>query len=97
MADIPNYVKKYLWDVDTNTISADSHAQFVIERVLEYGDIDSLKWLTEVYPTETISSTLKVSKKISAKTGNFYSLIFNIPKEEMECIRKPFTQKQNRF
>jgi hypothetical protein len=94
---LPDYITKYLWDVNLKDDSAVTHPEFIIERVLEYGDFKSLKWLEKTYDKDKITEVLKTSNKISTKTGNFYALYFNIPKEELLCIRKPFTQKQNRF
>jgi hypothetical protein len=94
---IPDFVKKYLWDVNEKDLSADTHKNFIIERVLEYGDFDSLKWIQENFGREEIIEVLKTSNKLSRNTGNLYALYFNVNKEELLCIRKPFTQKQNRF
>jgi hypothetical protein len=97
MPAIPEFVTKYLWDIDLKNLSQTKHKNFIIERVLEYGDQKTLRWLEKNYQKNEIITTLKSSKKISPKTGNFFALIYNIPKSELECIRKPFTQKQNRF
>lgn len=94
---IPKFITKYLWDVKIDSLSLDTHSGFIIERVLEYGDEDALLWLNTTFGKDRIAEVLKTSKKISSKTGNFYALYYNIPKEELLCIRKPFTQKQNRF
>ena len=94
---IPPQVKKYLWDVKTETLDINEHSSFVIERVLEYGDTDALSWLLKTYKKEKILDVLKQSKRISPKTGNFYALYFGVPKEELLCIRKPFIRKQDRF
>ena len=97
MKSIPGNIKKYLWDVKTDTLDIKGHSCFVIERVLEYGDTDSLSWLLKTYEKEKILEVLKKSKKISPKTGNFYALYFCIPRNELLCIQKPFTRKQDRF
>jgi len=95
--DIPGYIKTYLWDVDITTLSAKSHAKFIIERVLEYGDVQSLKWLMENFTKDQIIDVLKTSKRLSPKTGNFFAFYYKVPKENFECLKTPFTQKQNRF
>ena len=97
MKAIPKHVKKYLWDVKTRTLDIKTHSDFVIERILEYGDTNSLEWLLKTYGKEKILDVLKKSKRISPKTGNFYALYFGIPKKELLCIRKPFIRKQDRF
>lgn len=97
MKSIPSHVEKYLWDVKTDNLDIKKYSGFIIERVLEYGDTDSLSWLLHTYEKERILDILKKSKRISPKTGNFYALYFGIPKKELLCIRKPFIRKQDRF
>lgn len=96
MAKIPDYILPYLWDVNQQDL-AKASAEFVIERVLEYGNEKAFDWLRENYPKEIIVATLKKSRKISPKTGNFFALYYHLDKKELECIRKPFTRKQDRF
>lgn len=93
----PQSIKTLLWDTNIQRISLDVHKQFIIERVLEFGDIQDMKWLLTKYSEKEVIEVLKKSKRISAKTGNYYSLIFNIDKSEMLCMKKPFTKKQERF
>ncbi|MBN1970386.1 MAG: hypothetical protein JW870_13545 [Candidatus Delongbacteria bacterium] len=97
MKKMPEYVNKYLWDVKVDALDVKKHSNFIIERILEYGDIDSLTWLQKTYEKDCIVKVLKKSKRISPKTGNFYAMYFDVPKNEFLCIRKPFTQKQDRF
>lgn len=97
MIKIPNFVKEYLWDVKVNDLDTKKHATFIIERVLEYGDEEAFGWLSKNFKKEKIKEILKKSKRISPKTGAFYALVFDMPKESLLCIQKPFTQKQNRF
>ncbi len=97
MPKLPTFIKKLLWDVKIEDIPNPKNSQFIIERVLEYGDEKAFSWLCQNYSRKEILPVLKKSRRISPKTGNFYALYYKIPKEKLLCIRKPFTQKQNRF
>lgn len=97
MRKLPAYISEYLWDVPKDKLSVSKNADFIIERVLEYGGTKALGWINENYDKEKIIKVLKNSKKISSKTGNFYALYYDIPKESLQCIKKPFTRKQDRF
>jgi len=97
MNTVPEFTKKYLWDVDSTTLSETKHARFIIERLLEYGDFDSLDWLKKTYSRDQLVNVLKTSNRLSAKSGNFYALLFRVPKEECLCLQKPYQEKQNRF
>jgi hypothetical protein len=94
---IPSNIIPLLWDTPIENISIEKNKQYIIERVLEYGSLSDDKWLKEVYSIDEIIEIIKKSRKISLKTANFYSIIFNIPQNQIECFKKPFTQKQNRF
>lgn len=96
-AIIPQSVRVLLWDVNTKDISSSKHYKFIIERILEYGDIEEIKWMKSVYSKDQVIDTLKNSRRISEKSGNFWGLIYNLNSEELLCLRKPYTQKQNRF
>jgi hypothetical protein len=97
MKKIPEFVAQYLWDVPVSSLDPSEKYYFVIERILEYGDFEALEWMNNTYKKDQIEEVLITSKKISPKTGNFFAIYYNIPREELLCIQKPFTQKQNRF
>lgn len=94
---IPKEVKTLLWDAKIEDISLKDHAKYIIERVLEFGDINEDKWLKKVYTQEEIIEVIKKSKQLSEKTANFYAILFNIDKSDVECLKNPYTQRQNRF
>jgi len=97
MLQIPAYVAPILWDVDITKLSAEEHAFFIIERILEYGGFEALHWAEEQFGREAILNTLRKSKRLSVKTGRFYAVYFEVDPEELLCIQKPYTQKQHRF
>ena len=49
MNNLPLFLKKYFWDVDFLKLNRNSHSQFIIERVLEYGDERAVKWLFKYF------------------------------------------------
>jgi hypothetical protein len=66
------------WDVDPLTIDVKQHRRYIIERVLEMGELDALLWLQRLYPTSVIIETLESSRKISAKSRNFWEIWFGV-------------------
>ncbi len=94
---IPKFIRQYLWDIDQIKLNKNKHAQFIIERVLEYGDRQTFSWLQENYKTAQIIQVLRTSKRISAKTGNFFALFYQLDPTQLRCLTQPYTQKQNRF
>ncbi len=97
MPKIPHYVTQYLWDADLNQLDLEANKQFVIERILEYGDEPAVNWMQAHYEQDEIIQVLKTSRRISAKTGQFYALLYQLDPSTLRCLTQPFTQKQNRF
>jgi hypothetical protein len=85
---LPKEFKRYFWDVDLEKVFLDKHAAFIIERLLEYGDLSELEWVNKNYSPEVIVETVKKSRRISPKTGNFYAIYYGIPKEDLICMKK---------
>ncbi|MBU1045617.1 hypothetical protein KJ616_00655 [Patescibacteria group bacterium] len=93
MKKIPQFLQKYFWDVDFSTVDKKQHSQFVIERILEYGDKKSIKWMKDNFSSEEIKKTLSVSKNLSRKSANFWQLIFGLDKDKILCLKKSFQKK----
>ena len=94
---IPQSVQLLLWDVDPAKVSLVENFKFVIERILEYGDLPEIKWMETTFSPEQITRTLTESKRISAKSGNFFAWKYHLAKSTLLCLQQPYTNKQDRF
>ena len=94
MSQIPAKFKKYFWDVGLANVDLSKHQAYVIERLLEYGNEVALRWLFSNYSKEDILQTLKSSRNLSAKSANFWANIYNIPKEEIKCLKNRSVRPQ---
>lgn len=94
---LPEQVLTLLWDVDISQIDIDKHQKYIIERIVEYGDIAEIKWMQSVYSREQISRVVSDSKRISRKAGDFFAFIYKLDRSKVRCLQMPYIQKQNRF
>jgi len=69
---IPEYVKKLFWDVKKEDVDIEKHSTFIIKRVLDYGDVSSVKWLLKIYPDYLIKKVIHNKKGLHPKTINFW-------------------------
>lgn len=71
--------KNYLfWDVvDVNPIE---NQQFIIERILLYGDKDDFCWANNFYGEEKLKQTFLRSRTLDKKSLSFWQQYFNIEK-----------------
>lgn len=64
------------WDVEI--IDIDRHADYVIARVLNFGDEKDLKNLRELYPDDRLIRVIKNRRALLPITRRFWSVYFNI-------------------
>ena len=65
------------WDVDTKTIDLKKHARYIIERILDLGNDQEIKWLVHYYPPELIKDALNRSRGVlHEKTKALWMLIY---------------------
>ncbi|MGQ9490985.1 MAG: DUF6922 domain-containing protein [Anaerolineae bacterium] len=81
MTQLPAYTHRFFWDIDPTTLNVDDYRTYVIERLLEYGDPPSIKWMLAIFPRETIVSVLQTSHRLSALSANFWALYFDVDKK----------------
>jgi len=73
---VPEKFHYLFWNTDPKRIDLKINARYVIERVLELGGLDALRWLQRNYPTRHIIETLEISRKITPKSRNFWTIWF---------------------
>ena len=90
---IPYALEKYFWDVDAKNLDAQKNKSYIIERVLEYGDTDAVRWMKNIYPVLQIIEVLKRSRALSQKSAHFWALFFEVPESEILCFSKQFRMR----
>ena len=80
------------WDADE--IDAAEHAAYVIGRILDFGDIEDVRTLREIYPDEKIIETVRTRRNLFPKTGKYWAVKFSIPFEAVACLRKYYLPRQ---
>ena len=70
-------LKKYFWDTDFASLDIDKHKKYILERLLEMGDVAAAKWMCSRFSAQEILAVLKKSRRISKKSFNFWSLVLS--------------------
>lgn len=76
IVSVPERFRTLFWDTALENINLKSHARYVMEKVLEFGDLDAFEWLRDVYPGWQIRETLLLSRTLSEKSRNFWTIWF---------------------
>ena len=94
MKTLPQFLKKYFWDVDFSKLDKEIYGSFIIERILEEGDEKAVRWMRDNFDIAQIKNVLFNSKNLSPKSANYWQLIFNLKRDKILCLRKSFQKKQ---
>ncbi len=89
MQPLPTSAYKYFWEIDPAELVVEEHPRYVIERLLEYGDVPELLWLFQNFTRDKIIATLKSSRNLSRRRASAWANYFEIPQVEIKCLRKP--------
>ena len=63
------------WDVNPKTIDLKKHAQYVIERVLDFGNDKEVRWMYHYYDTSLLKQVVSKSRLLRPRTKNLWTLI----------------------
>ena len=97
MYDKPKFLRRYFWDIDFDKFDYKKHPIYVIERILEYGDVVAIRWMFKTFPRKQIIGALKETRKLTHKSANFWALIMGLKKENLKCLNKSFLAIRKQF
>lgn len=75
---LPARVRRLFWDSDPAMIDLHRNQDAVIERVLEFGDLQDVRWVQTRYPGSTVARVLVSSKGLSERSRSFWKLWFRL-------------------
>ena len=73
---LPREFRKYFWDVAFDELTIEKHSRFIAERLLNYGDLNSIRWLFSWADQDFIRALVNTSRNLNAKSRNFWELMF---------------------
>ena len=94
---IPERVQRLFWDADKKRVDLRFHRSYIIRRIMDYGDLDDVRWMVVTYSSEEIIGVLKKGRGLSRKSGSFWGSHFGVPKEEVACLQVPYQKKLSPF
>lgn len=74
-AKLPKEFNRYFWDVVFNDLTTEKHQRFIAERLLNYGDLNAIKWLFSWADKKFILTLVENSRNLNPKTRNFWKIM----------------------
>lgn len=96
--DLPDHVKRLFWETDAESVNLlEENADYVIERVLEYGDWEAVQFVRQSLGDEKIRRYIirRGHKVLSKKTLSFWKFMLNLESEE--CLKPSFLRSSRQL
>jgi hypothetical protein len=91
----PEFLKKYFWDIDFAALDLARDRNYVLKRILEYGDARAVRWMNKNFKRTDIVSVL-FNARIDPRSANYWAHIYRIRKGDLLCLRKPYLQERRK-
>lgn len=65
------------WDVNPDKIDTKKNAQYIIERVLDFGNDKEVQWLWKFYNKDILKKVVAKSRCLRPRTKTLWTLLLN--------------------
>jgi hypothetical protein len=89
--------RELFWGANYDTIDWEKNYQWVICRVLEYGEIEDFRAARKHYGNNKIVEAATQAQSLDYKTIHFIHYIFNVPLDQFKCRNKILVFPQGRM
>ena len=72
---LPGEFRKYFWDVSFDELTIERYPGFIAERILNYGDLNGIKWLLSWTDMQFIRTLVENSRNLNVKTKNYWQIM----------------------
>lgn len=88
VGELPAGVRSFFWDCDFQTVDPAAQREFVLSRLVERGDWDSLVWLRQTVGDEEIRRWLleKGWRRLNPRHLRFWALILGVPEADRDDL-----------
>lgn len=87
---IPKELHGFFWDVNASRVNPAKSPNYVINRLLDKGDLNAARWVLSSFPKEVIIGTLKTMRDFSPRSARFWATYLGIPHEEVVCLQPSY-------
>ena len=97
MKKLPEFLRKYFWEVPFEKIDPQKNREYVLRRIMNCGDEKAVAWMYGNFSEAEMRSALSGFRGYSRKSGNYWALILDVPREHIPCLKKRLSGEQRTF
>lgn len=88
--NIPESLYLFFWDIDAPKLDPSQHPKYVINRLLDKGNLEGVRWVLRNFPRDAITDTIKNMRDFSPRSSRFWAKYYNIPEKEVRCLQPSY-------
>ena len=89
---VPLFLKPLFWEVDFHKLEFLKKPDFVIKRILEYGDKKAIYWMRQNLNKTKIKDVVCKTKGLSPRSANYWSVILGINRGKVRCLQRHYLE-----
>lgn len=82
---INQFSSNLFWDANPSELSMDEHSRYIIQRVLEYGEMDDWRLINKYYGLEKIVAECKQMRTLDPVCLSFICTISHTQENDYRC------------
>lgn len=63
------------WDTNPKSLDIKKHAKYIIERIMDFGNDEEVRWMRKQYSKELIAEVCKASKILHPSSRTLWTLL----------------------
>jgi hypothetical protein len=67
------------WDVDPDTIDVEKNATYIIERIMDFGNDDEVRWMWKTYTKDRLLGVIGRSRSLHDESRIFWKIVIDAP------------------
>lgn len=93
---VPPSLQRYFWSARPSALDTETDKSYIIEQLLEYGNIEALRWMLGTYSNREIVAILKRTRMLSPKSRSFWALFFHLQLPPDDAYKRSAWYNRNR-
>lgn len=65
------------WDTDPKKLDRNKNARYIIERIMDFGNDDEVRWMRKNYTKSLLATVSKTSKSLHNSSKTLWTLLTN--------------------
>lgn len=63
------------WDTDPKKLDIQKHAKYIIERIMDFGNDDDVRWMKKQYPKSLLAEVVNNSRVLLSNSKTLWTLL----------------------